>query len=72
VMLDVDPSRLTLRPRPEPDPEVLAAISTAVQLVWPRPAAPDERDPVHNAWRFSGRWWHKPVPLRRDRPWASR
>ncbi|GIU84483.1 MAG: hypothetical protein KatS3mg008_1258 [Acidimicrobiales bacterium] len=19
-------------------------------------------------WRFSGRWWSKPVPLRRDRP----
>ena len=25
---------------------------------------------MHEAWRFSGRWWHKPVPLRRDRPWA--
>jgi hypothetical protein len=21
-----------------------------------------------NAWRFSGRWWASPLPLRRDRP----
>jgi hypothetical protein len=59
-------------PRP-PDPAVLAAITAAVELAWPRPAAaagPDEHDPAHEAWRFSGRWWNKPVPLGRDRPWA--
>jgi hypothetical protein len=54
-----------------PDPAVLAAITAAVQLAWPRPAPPDEQNPVHEAWRFSGRWWHKPVPVRRDRPWAG-
>ena len=64
--------QLTLRPRPAPDPDVLAAITAAVQLAWPRPAPADERDPVHETWRFSGRWWNKPVPLRRDRPWARR
>ena len=21
------------------------------------------------AWRFAGRWWTKPIPVRRDRPW---
>ncbi len=26
---------------------------------------------MHEPWRFSGRWWNKPVPLRRDRPWAA-
>ena len=36
------------------------------QLAWPRPAPPDEHDPVHEPWRFSGRWWNKPAPLRRD------
>ncbi len=72
MTLDVDPDQLTLRPRPQPDPAVLAAISAAVQLAWPRPAPADEQDPVHEPWRFSGRWWHKPVPLRRDRPWAQR
>jgi hypothetical protein len=68
----IDPERLILRPRPLPDPEVLAAISAAVQLAWPRPGQADELDPVHEAWRFSGRWWNKPIPLRRDRPWARR
>ena len=71
-VVEIDPARLTLRPRPLPDPEVLAAITAAVQLAWPRPGHADEHDPVHEAWRFSGRWWNKPVPLRRDRPWARR
>jgi hypothetical protein len=65
-------SGLGLRSRPEPDPAVLAAIAAAVQLAWPRPASADEHDPVHTPWRFSGRWWMKPTPLRRDRPWANR
>jgi len=49
------------------DDEV-AAIVAAVEVVWPRPPAPA---PVDRAprWRFSGRWWSKPVPLRRSRPW---
>jgi hypothetical protein len=68
----LDPGQLTLRARPEPDPEVLAAITAAVQMAWPRPAEPDASDPVHQAWRFSGRWWAKPAALRRDRPWAER
>jgi hypothetical protein len=72
MTLDIDPDQLALRPPPQPDAAVLAAISAAVQLAWPRPALADEQDPVHQAWRFSGRWWHKPVPLRRDRPWAQR
>jgi hypothetical protein len=70
--VSLDPDQLSLRPRPEPDPEILAAITAAVQMSWPQPAAPDEQDPVHQSWRFSGRWWNKPTPLRRDRPWARR
>ena len=66
----VESEQLTLRPRPEPSPEVMAAITAAAQLVWPQPGAPDEQNPVHQSWRFSGRWWIKPTPLRRDRPWA--
>ncbi len=50
---------------------MLAAITAAVQLAWPRPSPADEYDPAHEPWRFSGRWWNKPVPLRRDRPWAA-
>jgi hypothetical protein len=51
----------------DPTPEEIAAIVAAVQTVWARPQAavvPDE--PMR--WRFSGRWWSKPVPTRRARP----
>ncbi len=53
-----------------PSPEELAAIVAAVELAWPRPviAAPAE-DNEPPRWRFSGRWWVKPVPSRRMRPW---
>ncbi len=68
----VDPDQLALRPPPDPDPAVLAAIAAAVQLAWPKPAPAGEPDALHEAWRFSGRWWNKPTPLRRDRPWARR
>jgi hypothetical protein len=48
--------------------EEVAAIVAAIEAAWPRPvaAAEDEQPP---RWRFSGRWWTKPVPLRRNRPW---
>ena len=66
------PLPLPLSRAPRPDPAVLAAIAAAVELAWPRPGTPDDQDPVHEAWRFSGRWWNKPLPMRRDRPWAGR
>ncbi len=68
----IDLARLTLRARPEPDPEILAVLAAAAQMVWPEAAPTDEQDPVHQSWRFSGRWWNKPAPLRRERPWARR
>lgn len=52
---------------PDATEEEVAAIVAAIELSWPRSAvAPDEEPP---RWRFSGRWWSKPIPLRRDRPW---
>jgi hypothetical protein len=69
--LEVDRSLLTLRPPPRPDPVTLAVVAAAVEMAWPRTAAPGEGQATEpEAWRFSGRWWHKPVPVRRDRPWA--
>jgi acetyl-CoA carboxylase carboxyltransferase component len=45
------------------------AIVAAVQALWPRPVlAVDEVTRRETAWRFSGRWWAKPLPARRDRP----
>jgi hypothetical protein len=52
----------------EPTDEEVAAIVAAIEVVWPRPA-PAEDAPALPRWRFSGRWWTKPVPLRRGRSW---
>jgi Acyl-CoA carboxylase epsilon subunit len=53
----------------EPTDEEVAAIVAAVEATWPRAAAPSAPEQAPR-WRFSGRWWTKPVPLRRNRPWA--
>lgn len=57
-------------------PEVVAALTAAADSLWPRsrPTASRpsyERGAPEYVWRFSGRWWSKPVTLRRDRPWAA-
>jgi hypothetical protein len=63
-------------------PDVVAAIAAAVEVCWPpprRPGAGAGRDGVNGraagapeyVWRMSGRWWSKPIPLRRDRPWSD-
>ena len=48
--------------------EEVAAIVAAVEVAWPRPAAP-ATDTAPPRWRISRPWWTKPVPLRRNRPW---
>jgi hypothetical protein len=53
--------------RPTPDDDEMAAIVAAIELAWPHAtAAPEAEEP--SRWRFSGRWWSRPVPVRRDRP----
>ena len=51
----------------EASDEEVAAIVAAVEATWPQPVATTDEPP--SRWRFSGRWWSKPVPLRRNRPW---
>jgi hypothetical protein len=54
---------------PVPTDEEAAVIVAAVEALWPKPVvtvAADDETPV---WRFSGRWWRKPVAARRQRPW---
>ena len=55
--------------RTPPTPQELAAITAAVELTWPRPVVLAEAKAEPPRWRFSGRWWVKPVPSRRERPW---
>jgi hypothetical protein len=50
-----------------PTDEEVAAIVAAVETAWPRAAAVRPAAPPR--WRFAGRWWSKPVPVRRERPW---
>ena len=44
------------------------AIAAAIEVAWPRVGGPADVDRP-NRWRFSGRWWSQPVPMRRNRPW---
>jgi hypothetical protein len=57
---------------PEPTDAEAAAIMAATQALWPRPVVLVDDAPTRrgSAWRFSGRWWSLPIPVRRDRPWT--
>jgi len=52
---------------PEPTIEEAAAIAAALEVTRPMivTAGTATRE---KRWRFSGRWWSKPVPTRRSRP----
>jgi hypothetical protein len=51
-----------------PSVEEAVAIVAAIEAVWPRPTAEPPPPEPPSRWRFSGRWWAKPVPVRRERP----
>jgi hypothetical protein len=54
---------------PEPTVEEAVAIAAALEVGWPRlVAAGPSAPPQPSRWRFSGRWWSRPVPQRRARP----
>jgi hypothetical protein len=57
--------------QPTPTDEEAAAIVAAVEALWLKPVvvAPATPADVAPKWRFSGRWWSRPVPARRERPW---
>lgn len=54
--------------QPAPTDEEAVAIAAAVEVAWPRVGSQTPNDRP-NRWRFSGRWWSQPVPMRRNRPW---
>jgi len=54
---------------PAPSEEEAVAIMAAYEALWPRPVVLFEETVERDtSWRFSGRWWAKPVPTRRARP----
>ncbi|MDA8074550.1 MAG: hypothetical protein M0Z40_04840, partial [Actinomycetota bacterium] len=69
-----------LRPRPAPEPGVVALIAEAALELWPTVPAVDPAEAAAraaraeragDAWRFSGRWWMQPgAPRWEQRPWA--
>jgi hypothetical protein len=66
-MAEPEAPRVAVTRGGDPSDEEVAAIVAAIEVTWPRPAAAPAEAP--SRWRFSGRWWSKPVPLRRARPW---
>jgi hypothetical protein len=56
-----------------PPDDQLAAIVAAVEVAWPKPVVVAEGDcdgrPPTPVWRFSARWWRRPIAARRERPW---
>ena len=58
---------MALQIDPEPTEEEAAAIVAALEVGLPRAGADASPDRV-SRWRWSGRWWSKPVPVRRGRP----
>jgi hypothetical protein len=62
-------ARLAPLPGGGAPPEVVAVVAAAVELVRRSAPPPAPRpEPRASAWRFSGRWWTPPAPLRRQRP----
>lgn len=53
---------------PVPSPEEAAAIVAALEVGLPRAAAGSGQEASPSRWRWSGRWWSRPIPVRRDRP----
>jgi hypothetical protein len=60
----------TLSILPVPTDEEAVVIAAAVHAMWPVPVvASDEERTRDTSWKFSGRWWNRPLPSRRDRPY---
>jgi hypothetical protein len=55
---------------PAPTDEEAVAIVAAAEALWPKPVVIAEYEtPLRNpSWRFSGRWWARPIASRRERP----
>jgi hypothetical protein len=55
---------------PTPTDEEAAAITAAMHALWPAPIIVSEEERIRDTiWKFSGRWWSRPLPARRDRPY---
>jgi hypothetical protein len=53
---------------PNPTAEEATVIAAGIEALWPKTGPAVEREPLHTAWRFSGRWWNDSAVTRRTRP----
>ncbi|NQY58293.1 MAG: hypothetical protein HRT86_17755 [Ilumatobacteraceae bacterium] len=53
---------------PTPTDDEAVAIAAAMETLWPRPVVAADSPSHRSAWRFSGRWWSRPIAARRERP----
>lgn len=59
---------MSIQISPEPTDEEAAAIAAAVELGLAGGASVGDHPGRVSRWRWSGRWWSRPLPLRRGRP----
>ena len=62
------PEELSVIAGGDPTDEEMAAIVGAASVLLLGPTAVVTEEQRAPRWRFSGRWWTKPVPLQRRRP----
>ncbi len=53
---------------PVPSEEEAAAIAAALLVMLTGGGGDDEPASADPRWRFSGRWWNRPLPMARPRP----
>jgi hypothetical protein len=55
-----------------PSADEVAAVIVAIEHLWPKPVLVLPTDTARHTppWRFSGRWWVRPVASRRERPYT--
>lgn len=53
---------------PVPSDEEAAAIAAALVVTLSGGGDDEEAAPADPRWRFSGRWWNRPMPMGRPRP----
>ena len=56
---------------PAPTDDEAVAIMAATEALWPKPVMlfTPEQAQRSASWRFSGRWWARPIAARRERPY---
>ncbi len=72
IEVDLSENVTTLNGDDLVDDDTIAAIVAALEIVFSQPRLTISKTLQRSkfqAWRFSGRWWARPIPMVRDRPY---